>query len=220
MSMARWLCDVSADVDVKFFNSVRSPTDVIFHRELELMSSRYRMFEPIVITSSRPAARGWTGLSGRINRSMLEMIAPDLHERHVYVRRHYEGFMARRARAPHAGALRSLSVSRREASPARSAPDADHAGPASGPAFTVEFARTGKRVTGSAKLPLLDLAESHDIELEYACRTGNCGECKVRLLRGVRCPAASDVGLTPKEREAGFVLSCVASPASDCVIDA
>ncbi len=218
MSMARWLCDLSADVDVKFFNSVRSPTDVIFHRELELMSSRYRMFEPIVITSSRPAGRGWTGLSGRINRSMLDMIAPDLHERHVYMCGP-EGFMdAARELLTQAG----FDLSRFHAesfAPARSAPDTDRAGPANAPAFTVEFARTGKRVTGGAKLPLLDLAESHDIELDYACRTGNCGECKVRLLRG-QVSAATDVGLTPKEREAGFVLSCVASPTSDCVIDA
>ncbi|HEY4015247.1 MAG TPA: molybdopterin dinucleotide binding domain-containing protein [Polyangiaceae bacterium] len=218
MSMARWLCDVSADVDVKLFNSVRSPSDVIFHRELELMSSRYRMFEPMVITSSRTVGRGWTGLSGRISRPMLDMVAPDLHDRHVYMCGP-DGFMdAARELLTQAG----FDLSRLHAesfAPARSAPNTERPSPANAPTFTVEFARTGKRVTGGAHLPLLDLAETHDIELDYACRTGNCGECKVRLLRG-QVSAATDVGLTPKERDEGFVLSCVASPASDCAIDA
>jgi ferredoxin len=101
--------------------------------------------------------------------------------------------------------------------PARSTPEAG--AETGGARFTVEFARAGKRVSGGPALPLLDLAEANDLELGYACRTGNCGECKVRVLRG-DVSATTDVGLTPLERAAGFVLACVASPRSDCVLDA
>jgi hypothetical protein len=31
---------------------------------------------------------------------------------------------------------------------------------------------------------------------------------------------STDVGLTPSERSEGYVLSCVASPKGDCVLDA
>ena len=85
MSMARWLFDVSANVDVKFFNSVRTSRDIIFEKEIELLTSRYRMFSPIIITTTREHEDEWVGLTGRINQSMLLRIAPDLTERHVYM---------------------------------------------------------------------------------------------------------------------------------------
>ena len=47
--------------------------------------------------------------------------------------------------------------------------------------------------------PLSDLAESHDVDIGYACRAGTCGECKVRLLGG-RVEMACEEGLTPATR--------------------
>ncbi len=217
MCMARWLGDVSADVDVKFFNSVRTPGDIVFREELEMMSTRYRMFEPILITSSRNAGKGWTGLSGRISRPMLDMVAPDLAERHVYMCGP-EGFMAEARRLLVEGGFDLARLHAESFDTARTVVSDAAADGAAGE-FVVEFARAGKRVPGRKSLSLLDLAESHDIALDYGCRNGNCGDCKVRVLRGdvVR---TSDEGLTALEREAGWVLSCVATPRSDCVIDA
>ena len=60
MSMSRWLCDVSANVDIRFFYSVWTPEDTIFRRELELLTSRYKMFTPLVVTTTGgPATAGW-----------------------------------------------------------------------------------------------------------------------------------------------------------------
>ncbi|MEY4547253.1 MAG: hypothetical protein RL685_3448, partial [Pseudomonadota bacterium] len=86
------------------------------------------------------------------------------------------------------------------------------------PAVSIEFARAGKRVSASKQLPLLDIAEAHGVELEYGCRSGNCGECRVRLLRGQA--SGGEAGLSDAERSAGWVLSCVATPDGDCVVDA
>jgi ferredoxin-NADP reductase len=49
------------------------------------LTSRYRMFTPHVCTSTRGASDDWKGLTGHISRQMLETIAPDIHERHVYM---------------------------------------------------------------------------------------------------------------------------------------
>jgi ferredoxin len=84
---------------------------------------------------------------------------------------------------------------------------------------SIEFAKSGRKITGSRKLPLLDLAEAHGIEIDYACRTGSCGACKVRLLSG-ETHSATGLGLTDAEKREGFVLSCVAAPVGDCVIEA
>ena len=87
MSMSRWLCDVAADVDIQFFNSVRSPDDIIFAKEIEYMAERYRMFSSVMMSETRGAKGEWQGLSGRITKPMMEIISPDLYEpRSIYVR--------------------------------------------------------------------------------------------------------------------------------------
>jgi ferredoxin len=83
---------------------------------------------------------------------------------------------------------------------------------------TIELAKTGKRITGSRRQSLLEIAESHNVELDYGCRVGNCGDCRLKILSGEVNPGAGH--LDPEDKKAGYVLSCVARPKGDCVIDA
>ena len=220
MSMARWLCDLSADVDMKFFNSIQTPDDIVFHHELDMLSARYRTFDPVLITTSRSSGKAWTGLRGRINRPMLEMVAPDLHDRHVYMCGP-EGFMdASRVLLTemgfnlanlHAESFAAARSHSDESVPVNDAePTADQ--------VTIELAKTGKRITGSKRQSLLEIAESHNVELDYGCRVGNCGDCRLKVLSGDVNPGAGH--LDPEDKKAGYVLSCVARPKGDCVIDA
>jgi ferredoxin-NADP reductase/anaerobic selenocysteine-containing dehydrogenase len=224
MSMSRWLCDLSADVDAIFLNSVQTPKDLVFRHELELLASRHRTFQSVVSTTSRSALPGWQGLTGRIDRAMIEQVAPDLAERQVYLCGP-EGFMqtARRvlgeigfdmARLHSESFALSRSKSDEITSAAGEPPGNDVA-----EQVTIEFARSGKRVSGDKRLPLLEHAEAHGVELEYGCRTGNCGDCKVRLLHG-EASSEADFTLSEAERAAGWVLSCVATARTDCVLDA
>jgi len=48
------------------------------------------------------------------------------------------------------------------------------------------------------------------VDISNACRTGDCGECKVRRIDGDIVMANRD-GLDEREFEDGFVLTCVAS---------
>jgi len=223
MSMSRWLCDLSADVDAIFLNSVQTPKDLVFRHELELLASRHRTFQSVVSTTSRSAIPGWQGLTGRIDRAMLEQVAPDLAERQVYLCGP-EGFMqtARsvlgelgfdmaRLHAESFATARSKSDETTDAEGTQPANDVMEQ-------VTLEFARSGKRISGDKRLTLLELAEAHGVELEYGCRTGNCGDCKVRLLHGEA--VSDDFALSPAERSAGWVLSCVAKAQTDCVLDA
>lgn len=239
VSMSRWLCDVSADVDIRFFNSVRTPDDIIFEKELDLMTSRHRMFQPITITATRGAAKGWTGMEGQISASLLGLVAPDLHERHVYLCGP-DGFMVTAKgllaemgfnlanfSCESFGGLRTSATNKTVPEPDSGAPRgtiaATGAGISKAPPelleFSIEFAKAGKTVPAGAKLPLLDLAESHDVDIDYGCRSGSCGDCKVRLLRG-EVHMDVDDGLNDADRKNGYVLSCVAAPRSNCVIDA
>ena len=85
MSMSRWICDTVSNVDIVFLHSARSPEDIIFRQELEMMSSRYPNFK-LAITVTRPVpGQPWYGYTGRINETILPAIASDYKERTVYV---------------------------------------------------------------------------------------------------------------------------------------
>ena len=85
MSMSRWICDTVSKVDIVFLHSARSPEDIIFRQELEMMTSRYHNFK-LAITVTRPVpGQAWYGYTGRINENILPAIASDYKERTVYV---------------------------------------------------------------------------------------------------------------------------------------
>ncbi|MEL6787012.1 MAG: FAD-binding oxidoreductase [Cyanobacteria bacterium J06607_15] len=85
MSMSRWICDTVSNVDIVFLHSARSPEDIIFRQELEMMTSRYPNFK-LAITVTRPVpGQPWYGYTGRINETILPAIAPDYLDRTVYV---------------------------------------------------------------------------------------------------------------------------------------
>ena len=221
MSMSRWLCDISADVDIKFYYSVRSSKDMIFGKEIEMMTERYRQFTPCVISTTRGANEPWTGLTGRINKQMLEIIAPDLHERHIYMCGP-EGFMDAvkdilRELKFDLGQLHSESFGGTRTTQVE--PPAAVPGDAPEATMTVQFAKAGKTVPTDGRTPILDMAEEADIDIDYGCRSGSCGDCKVKLLSG-KVDAETDDGLTEEEIAEGYFLSCVASPKGDCIVDA
>ncbi len=85
MSMSRWLCDIGSDIEVIFFHCARTPGDIIFRQELELMSSRYPNFHLAVSTTRREPGHSWLSMTGRLDTSMLQLVAPDFLERTVYV---------------------------------------------------------------------------------------------------------------------------------------
>jgi ferredoxin-NADP reductase/ferredoxin len=86
MSMLRWIVDTSSPVDVVLLYSVRSPEDLVFGRELETIAARHENIRvAVTVTNSRMSQYGWTGLSQRVDRSLLTAIVPDAAEREVFM---------------------------------------------------------------------------------------------------------------------------------------
>ena len=85
MSMARWLYDSFADIDIVFLHSACTPEDIPFYDELLLIDKHMPNFQlEITVTRQRPGV-SWAGHKGRISLAMLQLAAPDLHERSVFV---------------------------------------------------------------------------------------------------------------------------------------
>jgi CDP-4-dehydro-6-deoxyglucose reductase len=68
---------------------------------------------------------------------------------------------------------------------------------------------------------ILAAAIRQGIGLPYGCRDGACGSCKCRLLEGrVIHGAHQQKALSADEETAGFILTCCATPQTDCVVEA
>jgi CDP-4-dehydro-6-deoxyglucose reductase, E3 len=69
--------------------------------------------------------------------------------------------------------------------------------------------------------PILSAAIRDGVGLPYGCKDGACGSCKSRLLEGrVIHGAHQDKALSAAEEAAGLILTCCATPQTDCVVEA
>ena len=85
--------------------------------------------------------------------------------------------------------------------------------------FNVEFVRSGRTISCSAKENVLDAAIAAGMRPASSCSQGMCGTCKTTMLEG-SVDMQHNGGIRPKEVAQNKILICCSKPLSDLRIEA
>ncbi len=94
--------------------------------------------------------------------------------------------------------------------------------PASDPSITTAvatFAKSNKTAILPPDKSVLEASEDIGVNIDYVCRVGVCGVCKVNLLSGAVTMAVQDA-LTDDDKTKNIILACQAKATADVTVDA
>ncbi|HEX3912308.1 MAG TPA: 2Fe-2S iron-sulfur cluster-binding protein [Steroidobacteraceae bacterium] len=84
----------------------------------------------------------------------------------------------------------------------------------------ISLANSSRRFESGADQLLLDAAQRAALNLPHSCKSGNCGACKARLLRGeIHYPGGRPLGLSDAEIADGMILLCKAQARTDLQVE-
>lgn len=231
MSMARTFHDLAEPRDIAFVHAARSPVDIVFRNELELMArNQPATFRFAPICEGDGPLTPWHGLRGRLNLGLLNHIAPDYKEREVFVCGPSPFMAAVREMLKGAGfdMARHHEESFDFAELASAEPEvaaeviaaeiiADIAKPAA-VTYRIEFAKAKRTIECPSDMFVLDAARRAGVRLPSSCAKGLCGTCKSKLVSGT-VDMKHGGGIRQREIDAGMALLCCSKPTSDLVVD-
>jgi glycine betaine catabolism B len=224
MSMTRTAVDLANDTDIAFVHSARSPADLIFRDELDLMARQAPGLRVThICEDDAPGDLGgepWAGYRGRLDLARLRLIVPDFLEREVHCCGPAPYMAAVRDMLREAGFdmaryhEESFDFAELSGTDAAEAPDEV----AGARLWNVEFTTSRRTLEVPADRFILETAKAAGMRLPSSCAKGMCGTCKCRLVSGTvdMTPAG---GIRQREIDQGMILICCSKPTSDLVIE-
>ncbi|WP_318443022.1 hybrid-cluster NAD(P)-dependent oxidoreductase [Photobacterium leiognathi] len=204
LSMLRYLSDNDRVRDVVFYHQCRTEADIPCLEELHALEEKHPSLD-LRIVLSQPK-RDWQGESGRLSIGHLAMMS-DLDKRQVFVCGP-DAFMASAKKLLLNMGMSASRYHQEAFGPVRHAHQEKKA---------VELSIDGQVFQGNNQATLLEQAENVGIAMDYSCRAGFCGACKVTLVSGdVEQPDVP--ALSQQDREQGKVLACCCVPKNDLTI--
>lgn len=219
MSAIRYLTDQSWNGRIDLLYACARLDSVIFREELAYLTARHPNLHVTIVLSDEPAGE-WTGARGFVTADMLSRV-PEIRSRRIHLCGPPVMMDAVKKELAALGVPEGsikmelfLGVPKPTALPSVAAPKVDVVQSA-----TCNFARSGKSAPLREGQTVLEAAEENGVTIEYQCRQGYCGVCKVKLIDGNVTMAVQD-GLTPADKASGLILACQAKAKSDISVDA
>jgi ferredoxin-NADP reductase/DMSO/TMAO reductase YedYZ heme-binding membrane subunit len=235
MAKIRYLTDIGWTGDIYLVFSVKTERDIIYRDELDYLRSRFpNLHVTVTLTSPEGNSGGWE--RGRISPDLLNRAAPQISTRRVHICGPTEMTEAIRQMLRDLGVPAQSIKSESFTSPARATAQALGAASTNGtlaataqssePAATavngaamLTFVRSGKSLPISAQKTVLEAAEDCGVSINYDCRSGICGQCKIKRLVGHVTMDTEDA-LTPVDRANNLILSCQARCIDQVAVEA
>jgi ferredoxin-NADP reductase len=219
MSVARYLTEQSWPGDIFFIYGCRSPADLIFGQAIAALELRNPKLH-VAITMSKPPP-DWKGARGRIAKEFLVGAVPDLASRRVQLCGPPTMMDAIKALLIEIGVapenLKTEAFGAVKPVPATPGTTAKPTPVATGPLVT--FSKNNKSARIGADQTILELSEDIGIGIEFSCRVGTCGLCKVKMTSG-EVDMAIDDALDGEDKKDGIVLACQAKPKTEVTVEA
>jgi ferredoxin-NADP reductase len=232
MSVARYLTEKSWPGDIFFVYGCRAPADLIFGDAIGALARRNPKLH-VAITMSKPTPE-WKGARGRITREFLTQAIPNLASRRVQLCGPPAMMDSIKVLLTEIGVtvenLKTEAFGAVKPAPAAPGTSATPSPAATGPLVTFSKSnkaakigadRSGEQAalaTGPGQT-ILELSEELGIGIEFSCRIGTCGVCKVKMTAG-EVDMAIDDALDDDDKKNGVILACQAKPKSEVTVAA
>jgi ring-1,2-phenylacetyl-CoA epoxidase subunit PaaE len=222
MSIAKSVLRMEASSIVSLIYANRDEQSIIFKSVIEELRRQYPDRFHVTHVLSQPGP-GWSGLSGRLNRSLVIKLIDQLPKLNVHKTDYYlcgpEGMMEELKQA-----LQIMKVPQEkvhyESFVTSSAPSAGAADeqPSGGPhEVTIIYEGSEYKVTVPPDKTILEAGLDADIDLPYSCQSGLCTACRGKCLSG-KVKMDEEDGLSEEEVKEGYVLTCVGHPLTSNVV--
>jgi glycine betaine catabolism B len=225
MSMLRWLADCAPMTDVTFLNASRRPDEIIFRTELELLATRMPNLKLGFVPEAASTASPWAGLTGRIDRTKLQLLAPDFLARETFCcgpdpfMKAVNGLL--RSEGFNMGHYHqeSFGLAPTPISPLEGEMSAKPTERGATDGLTIDFLSTGGHIACQPGDTVLKAARSAHVRIPAACESGMCGTCKVKKRSG-EVEMHHNGGITTREIDEGYILACCSRPLTALEIEA
>ena len=219
MSIARYLTEQSWPGDIYFIYGCRAPADLIFGQEIAALELRNPKLH-VAITMSKPTPE-WKGARGRITKEFLLAAVPDLPSRRVQLCGPPTMMDAIKVLLIEVGVapenLKTEAFGAVKPAPASPGTSAAPSAAATGPLVTFSANNKSSKIRGDQTI--LELSEDLGIGIQFSCRVGTCGLCKVKMTAG-EVDMAVDDSLDDDDKKNGIILACQAKPRTEVTVEA
>lgn len=225
MSVIRYLTDRSWPGDIYLVYGCKGDDEVIFREEIEYLMRRYANLH-VTLIAERVNSAKWPYPTGRITKELLCAAVPEIVLRHIHLcgpKPMMEA--AKRMLAELDVPAEQIEIEVFIGKEIPQTPDVSvppsHLDAAAAPTVTATatFARSNKTAALPPSKTILEAAEDVGVDIDYSCRVGTCGVCKVKLLSGAVTMEIDDA-LDPADKTQNVILACQAKATSDLSVDA
>ncbi|HEX2852486.1 MAG TPA: 2Fe-2S iron-sulfur cluster-binding protein [Opitutaceae bacterium] len=219
MSVARYLTEQAWPGEIFFIYGCRSPSDLIFGKAIADLEHRNPKLH-VGITMSKPTP-DWKGPRGRISKEFLLQAVPDLALRRVQLcgpptmMEEIKALLIEIGVSPEN--LKTEAFGAVKPPPPVPGTSAKPTAAATGPFVT--FAQNNKTAKIHTDQTILELSEELGIGIQYSCRIGTCGLCKVKMTAGEVDMEIEDA-LDEDDKRNGVILACQAKPKTEVTVEA